>query len=54
MWRKLVNEHDSVPRYTITPGAALNMLATWTDSFLISTPREPGPAQQAPGSNHGD
>jgi hypothetical protein len=20
----------------------------------ISTPREPGPAQQAPGSNHGD
>lgn len=35
MWRNLVNE-GGVPRYTITPGAALNTLVTWTDDYLTS------------------
>lgn len=36
MWRNNVKE-GGVPRYTcdIIPGAALNVLVTWTDQFII-------------------
>lgn len=35
LWRSLVIE-GGVPRYTITPGAALNTLVTSTDAALRS------------------
>jgi hypothetical protein len=34
MWRSMVREHPGVPRYTVTPGAGLNSLTTWTNGFL--------------------
>lgn len=37
LWRMLVNE-GGVPRYTITPGAALNTIVTSTDGFLRRYP----------------
>lgn len=33
LWRSLVIE-GGVPRYTVLPGAALNMLVTGTDKLL--------------------
>ena len=33
LWRSLVNE-GGVPRYTVTPGAALNTIVTSTDALL--------------------
>jgi hypothetical protein len=37
--RSLVTE-GGVPRYTITPGAALNTLVTWTDAALRKGARD--------------
>lgn len=36
LWRMLVNE-GGVPRYTVTPGAALNTIVTSTDAILRKT-----------------
>ena len=37
LWRMLVDE-GGVPRYTITPGAALNTIVTSTDAMLRRYP----------------
>ncbi len=43
MWRELVIE-GGVPRYTVLPGAALNMLVGWTDAALREARTPPPPA----------
>lgn len=45
LWRSLVVE-GGVPRYTVTPGAALNTIVTSTDSILRRAITGGGDAQE--------